>query len=217
MYLMNHRSVLNGTPLDARHDNVALVARAARLRARAVRLHRHQHRPPHGRARRPAAVLVRGRAARLRPGVPPARGQAATRGSTGCAPSGVDVPDDWRAFVDRAARRHEVAHAVRRRAHRRPRSSPTACSTSSTTPRRAAAGRGSRTCRTCGRTRRSSRPRPTTRCTTPRRYPTPVRAPTHGRGRRAAPAARRDDRPPVARRRPTTSRNSASSRRPTTG
>jgi arylsulfatase A-like enzyme len=27
MYLMNHRSVLNGTPLDARHDNVALLAR----------------------------------------------------------------------------------------------------------------------------------------------------------------------------------------------
>ncbi len=27
MYLMNHRSVLNGTPLDARHDNIALVAR----------------------------------------------------------------------------------------------------------------------------------------------------------------------------------------------
>jgi arylsulfatase A-like enzyme len=27
MYLMNHRSVLNGTPLDARHDNVAKVAR----------------------------------------------------------------------------------------------------------------------------------------------------------------------------------------------
>jgi arylsulfatase A-like enzyme len=27
MYLMNHRSVLNGTPLDARHDNVALVGR----------------------------------------------------------------------------------------------------------------------------------------------------------------------------------------------
>ncbi len=27
MYLMNHRSVLNGTPLDARHDNLALVAR----------------------------------------------------------------------------------------------------------------------------------------------------------------------------------------------
>jgi arylsulfatase A-like enzyme len=27
MYLMNHRSVINGTPLDARHDNVALVAR----------------------------------------------------------------------------------------------------------------------------------------------------------------------------------------------
>jgi arylsulfatase A-like enzyme len=29
MYLMNHRSVLNGTPLDARHDNVALMARRA--------------------------------------------------------------------------------------------------------------------------------------------------------------------------------------------
>jgi arylsulfatase A-like enzyme len=27
MYLTNHRSVLNGTPLDARHDNVALMAR----------------------------------------------------------------------------------------------------------------------------------------------------------------------------------------------
>jgi arylsulfatase A-like enzyme len=27
MYLMNHRSVLNGTPLDDRHDNVARVAR----------------------------------------------------------------------------------------------------------------------------------------------------------------------------------------------
>ncbi|HEV7526817.1 MAG TPA: sulfatase-like hydrolase/transferase, partial [Acidimicrobiia bacterium] len=27
MYLMNHRSVLNGTPLDARHDNIALVGR----------------------------------------------------------------------------------------------------------------------------------------------------------------------------------------------
>jgi hypothetical protein len=27
MYLMNHRSVLNGTPLDARHTNVALMAR----------------------------------------------------------------------------------------------------------------------------------------------------------------------------------------------
>jgi len=27
MYLMNHRAVSNGTPLDARHDNVALVAR----------------------------------------------------------------------------------------------------------------------------------------------------------------------------------------------
>jgi arylsulfatase A-like enzyme len=27
MYLMNHRSVINGTPLDARHDNIALVAR----------------------------------------------------------------------------------------------------------------------------------------------------------------------------------------------
>ena len=27
MYLANHRSVLNGTPLDARHDNVAHVAR----------------------------------------------------------------------------------------------------------------------------------------------------------------------------------------------
>src|SRR6201993_3933194 len=27
MYAMNHRSVTNGTPLDARHTNVALVAR----------------------------------------------------------------------------------------------------------------------------------------------------------------------------------------------
>ncbi len=29
MYMQNHRSVLNGTPLDARHTNVALEARKA--------------------------------------------------------------------------------------------------------------------------------------------------------------------------------------------
>ena len=65
MYLMNHRSVLNGTPLDARFTNVALEARGARLRPGAVRLHRHDADPRDARARRPAPAHLRGRAARL--------------------------------------------------------------------------------------------------------------------------------------------------------
>ena len=75
MYLMNHRSVLNGTPLDARHTNVALRRPRAGLRARAVRLHRHERRPAHGRPRRSAPPLLRRGPPGLRPGVRPARRQ----------------------------------------------------------------------------------------------------------------------------------------------
>ena len=50
LYLMNHRSGRNGTPLDERHTNIALEARKARLRSGAVRLHRH-----HARSARPAS------------------------------------------------------------------------------------------------------------------------------------------------------------------
>src|SRR6266576_2330276 len=68
MYLMNHRSVLNGTPLDARHTNVALMARDLGFEPVGYL--------PEG---NPVAWLDWMRAA------------------------GVDVPDDWRPFVDRPA------------------------------------------------------------------------------------------------------------------
>ena len=67
MYAQNHRSVLNGTPLDARFTNVALEARAAGYGPEAVRLHRHQRRPPHGLLDDdPRLLHLRGRAAGLR-------------------------------------------------------------------------------------------------------------------------------------------------------
>ena len=49
MYQMNNRVVANGTPLDARFDNVAHAARRAGYDAGAVRLHRPEHRPARGR------------------------------------------------------------------------------------------------------------------------------------------------------------------------
>jgi arylsulfatase A-like enzyme len=46
LYLHNHRSFSNGTPLDARHTNWALESARTGLRPGAVRLYRHQHRSP---------------------------------------------------------------------------------------------------------------------------------------------------------------------------
>ena len=130
---MNHRSVLNGTPLDARHDNVALDGPAARLRARAVRLHRHERRPPHG-----ARPTIRGcrRYEGVLPGFDPvchlpegdplrvarldARRRASTSPTTGARSS-----TSPRARNSRGARSTTPSTL-------RPRSSPTGCSTAST-------------------------------------------------------------------------------------
>ena len=46
LYLHNHRVVVNGTPLDARHTNVALEARKLGYEPVAVRLHRHLRMDP---------------------------------------------------------------------------------------------------------------------------------------------------------------------------
>ncbi len=46
MYAQNHRSVLNGTPLDDRFTNTARQAAPGRVRAGAVRLHRHVRSTP---------------------------------------------------------------------------------------------------------------------------------------------------------------------------
>ena len=45
LYQMNNRVCRNGTPLDARHGNIALLPRAPGLRSDAVRLHRRLARP----------------------------------------------------------------------------------------------------------------------------------------------------------------------------
>jgi arylsulfatase A-like enzyme len=102
MYLMNHRSVSNGTPLDARHDNVALVARRQGYQpalfgytdtsidprtvpADDARLFRYEGVLPgfdpvcHLPEGEPFAWLEWMRA------------------------DGLDVPEDWRSFVDRPA------------------------------------------------------------------------------------------------------------------
>jgi arylsulfatase A-like enzyme len=102
MYLMNHRSVLNGTPLDARHDNVALVARRAGFEpalfgytdmsvdARTVA-------PDDPRLYRYEGVL---------PGFDPVchlpEGEPLAW-LEWMREQGVDVPDEWRTFVDRPA------------------------------------------------------------------------------------------------------------------
>ena len=169
MYLMNHRSVLNGTPLDARHDNVALVARRlgyepALFGYTDTSIDPRTVAPDDARLFRYEGVL---------PGFDPVchlpEGEPFAWLEWMRA-DGVDVPDEWRTFVDRPAAGPDVAHAVRRRAladHVPHRPVPRV-------GRRAArptpAG-GSRTCRSCARTRRSSRPRRTTRCSIPRRCP----------------------------------------------
>jgi arylsulfatase A-like enzyme len=102
MYLMNHRSVLNGTPLDARHDNVALLARRlgytpalfgytdASVDPRTVapddrRLHHYEGVLP---GFEPVCHLPEG---------DPVLWIEWMR------EQGVDVPNEWRTFVDRPA------------------------------------------------------------------------------------------------------------------
>ena len=206
LYLQNHRSGTNGTPLDARHTNWALEAASARLRPGAVRLHRHQPRSARRAGRQSLAAHLRGAAARHPPDralwtAPDALDRLAERqGLRGAA------GHPLRLRLARAAVRsgrtarpqpRPLAYPGRGRRHRLP-DRP-----ADRLPEGARAGRSSPTCRCCARTRRSSRPSPTTRCTIPRRCPASRARPRRGGG----PAAS------VAR---LAARRSASSARPRT-
>ena len=85
-YQHRNRSILNGTPLDARFTNVALLARGSGLRPGALRLHRHLGRPAHRAAGRSEAVQLRRRA----PRVP--RPRSRTRGSRAARPGAAGSP-----------------------------------------------------------------------------------------------------------------------------
>ncbi len=102
MYLMNHRSVLNGTPLDARHDNVALVARRAGYAPALfgytdMSVDPRTVAPDDPRLSRYEGVL---------PGFDPVchlpEGEPLAW-LEWMRDEGVDVPEEWRAFVDRHA------------------------------------------------------------------------------------------------------------------
>ncbi len=165
MYLCNHRAVINGSPLDDRFTNFAREARALGYEPALFGYTDIGIDPRTVAADDPRLFTLRGRAPRLRPGVQPARGRSAGVARL-VAEGGLRPPRQLARVRRPTGRRDQVAHAVRRRAHadrvpHRPRARLRR------RPRRRA--RGSCTCRTCARTRRSSRPRPTTRCTTPRR------------------------------------------------
>ena len=118
MYLMNHRSVLNGTPLDARHTNVALVARRLGYEPALFGYTDTSVDPRTVAPDDPRLRSLRGRAPGLRSGVRPPRGQPRARGSTGCAPRASTSPTTGARFVDQpGATGTPLAHAVRRRAH----------------------------------------------------------------------------------------------------
>jgi arylsulfatase A-like enzyme len=102
MYLMNHRSVLNGTPLDARHDNVALLARRcgytpALFGYTDMSVDPRTVAPDDPRLYRYEGVL---------PGFEPVchlpEGEPVLW-LDWMRDQGVDVPDEWRLFVDRPA------------------------------------------------------------------------------------------------------------------
>ena len=116
MYLMNHRSVSNGTPLDARHDNVALVARRlgyapALFGYTDTSVDPRTCEPDDPRLHRYEGVL---------PGFDPAchlPEGAPFAWLTWLGSQGVDVPEDWREFANRPARgtrwrtRYEAKHS----------------------------------------------------------------------------------------------------------
>jgi arylsulfatase A-like enzyme len=102
MYLMNHRSVLNGTPLDARHTNVAQVAREqgyepALFGYTDTSVDPRTVTPDDPRLRTYEGVL---------PGFDPVG--AVAEGNPvpwldWMRAAGLDLPDDWRLFVDQPA------------------------------------------------------------------------------------------------------------------
>jgi arylsulfatase A-like enzyme len=102
MYMMNHRSVLNGTPLDARHTNVALEARALKYEPALfgytdTSVDPRTVEPDDPRLYRYEGVL---------PGFDPVCHLPEGEPDAWLAwlrASGYEVPDDWRRFVDRPA------------------------------------------------------------------------------------------------------------------
>ncbi|HUI48211.1 MAG TPA: alkaline phosphatase family protein [Acidimicrobiia bacterium] len=102
MYLMNHRSVLNGTPLDGRHDNVALLARRlgyepALFGYTDTSIDPRTCAPGDPRLFRYEGVLPGfDPVCHLPEGEPRAWLEWMRAG-------GIEVPDDWRSFVDRPA------------------------------------------------------------------------------------------------------------------
>jgi arylsulfatase A-like enzyme len=102
MYLMNHRSVLNGTPLDARHDNVALVARRlgyepALFGYTDTSVDPRTVPPGNARLSRYEGVLAGFEPVCHLPESEPFEWLEWMRAD------GLAVPDDWRTFVDRPA------------------------------------------------------------------------------------------------------------------
>ncbi len=102
MYLMNHRSVLNGTPLDARHTNVALVARAegyepALFGYTDTSVDPRTVEPDDARLRTYEGVLTGFDPVGYLPEGNPVLWLDWMRAS------GVDVPESWREFVDQPA------------------------------------------------------------------------------------------------------------------
>ena len=59
-YQHRNRSILNGTPLDARFTNVALLRAHAGVRPRALRVHRHIGGSTHRSGRDPRSSATRG-------------------------------------------------------------------------------------------------------------------------------------------------------------
>ena len=135
MYLMNHRSALNGTPLDARHDNVALVARRLGYEPALFGYTDTSIDPRTVRADDPALYSYEGvlpgfdPVCHLPEGAPDAWLEWMRR-------AGVDVPDDG-ARSSTSPRPDRSGARSTTPKHRRPRSSPIACSTSSTSDARA--------------------------------------------------------------------------------
>jgi arylsulfatase A-like enzyme len=102
MYLMNHRSVLNGTPLDDRHDNVARAARRvgfdpALFGYTDTSIDPRTVAPDDPRLREYEGVL---------PGFDPVchlPESAPTAWLDWMRAEGIDVPENWRPFVDEPA------------------------------------------------------------------------------------------------------------------
>jgi arylsulfatase A-like enzyme len=102
MYLMNHRSALNGTPLDARHDNVALIARRAGYEPALFGYTDTSIDPRTCAPDDPRLFEYEG----VLPGFDPVCHLPEGRPAAWLdwmRSDGVEIPDDWRPFVDRPA------------------------------------------------------------------------------------------------------------------